>query len=51
MYLDAIEYLISYRALMKTQTSAVNMDVLSGNLMEITVFDGKYVAQAREPSV
>ena len=41
---------------MIAQTSAVNMDAESGNLMEITVFDGKTVAQAtafpsREPSV
>ena len=53
MYLDAIESLICSRALMIAQTSAVNTD---GNLMEITVFDGKTVAQAtafrsREPSV
>ena len=31
---------------MIAQTSAVNTDAESGNLMEITVFDGKTVAQA-----
>ena len=41
---------------MIAQTSAVNMDAKSGNLMEITVSDGKTVAQAtklpsRHPSV
>ena len=41
---------------MFAQTSALNMDAESGHLMEITVFDGKTVAQAtefpsREPSV
>ena len=41
---------------MIAQTSAVNTDAESGNLMEITVFDGKTVVQAtafpsREPSV
>ena len=41
MYLDAIESLICYRALMIAQTSAVNTDAESGNLMEITVFDEK----------
>ena len=56
MYLDALEYLICSRALMIAHTSAVNTDAESGNLMEITVFDGKNVAQAtafpsREPSV
>ena len=56
MYLDALESLICSRALMIAQTSAVNTDAESGNLMEITVFDGKTVAQAtafpsREPSV
>ena len=55
MYLDALESLICSRALMTAQT-AVNTDAESGNLMEITVFDGKTVAQAtsfpsREPSV
>ena len=53
MYLDATEYFIPSRALM---ISAVKMDAESDNLMEITVFDGKTVAQAtefpsREPSV
>ena len=39
MYLDAAEsFLISSKALMIDQTSAVNMDAESGNLMEITVF-------------
>ena len=47
MYLDAI-FLICSRALMLAQTSAVNMDAESGNLMEITVFDGKTVAHATE---
>ena len=56
IYLDALESLICSRALMIAQTSAVNTDAESGNLMEITVFDGKTVAQAtafpsREPSV
>ena len=56
MYLDALESLICSRALMIAQTSAVNTDAESGNLMEITVIDGKTVAQAtafpsREPSV
>ena len=56
MYLDALESLICSRALMIAQTSAVNTDAESGNLMEITVFDGKTVAQAtafpsRDPSV
>ena len=46
MYLDAVEFLICSRALMIAQTSAVNTDAESGNLMEITVFDGKTVAQA-----
>ena len=46
MYLDAAEFLISSRTLMIAQISAVNMDALSGNLVEITVFDGKTVAQA-----
>ena len=46
MYLDALESLICSRALMIAQTSAVNTDAESGNLMEITVFDGKTVAQA-----
>ena len=41
MYLDAIESLICSRALMIAQTSAINMDAESGNLMDITVFDGK----------
>ena len=41
---------------MITQTSALNTDTESGNLMKITVFDGTTVAQAtafpsREPSV
>ena len=41
---------------MIAQTTAVNTDAESGNLMEITVFDGKTVAQAtafpsRETSV
>ena len=31
---------------MIAQTSAVNTDAESGNLMDITVFDGKTVAQA-----
>ena len=56
MYLDALESLIYSSALMIAQTSAVNTDAESGNLMDITVFDGKNVAQAtafpsREPSV
>ena len=56
MYLDAIESLICYRALMIAQTSAVNTVNESGNLMKITLSDGKTVAQAtefpsREPSV
>ena len=56
MYLDAIESLISFRALMIAQISAVKIDAEWGNLMEITVFDGKTVAQAtefpsRDPSV
>ena len=38
MYLDAVEFLICSRALMIAQTSAVNTDAESGNLMEITVF-------------
>ena len=41
MYLDALESLNCSRALMIAQTS----DAESGNLMEITVFDGKTVAQ------
>ena len=41
---------------MIAQISAVNVNAESGNLMEITVFDGNFVAQAtqfpsREPSV
>ena len=40
IYLDATESLICSRALMIAQTSAVNMDAESDNLMEITVFDG-----------
>ena len=41
---------------MIAQTSAENTDAESGNLMEITVFGGKTVAQAtafpsREPSI
>ena len=41
---------------MTAQTSAVHIDADSGNLMEITVSDGKTVSQAtefpsREPSV
>ena len=56
MYLDALDILICSRALMIAQTSAVTTDAESGNLMEITVFDGKTVAQptsfpSREPSV
>ena len=56
MYLDATEYFICSRALMIAHISAVKMDAESGNLMEITMFDGKTVAQAtefpsREPSV
>ena len=56
MYLDAIESFICSRALMIAQTSAVNTDAKSGNLMEITLSDGKTVTQAtefpsREPSV
>ena len=56
MYLDAIESLIYSRALMIAQTSAVNMDAELGNLIEMTVFDAKTVAQATafpslEPSV
>ena len=31
---------------MIAQTSAVNTDAESGNLMEITVFDGNIIAQA-----
>ena len=45
MYLDAIESSICSRALMIAQTSAVNTDAESGNLMEMTVFDGKTAAQ------
>ena len=45
MYLDAVDILICSRALMIAQTSAVNTDAESGNLMEITVFDGKTVAK------
>ena len=41
MYLDAIKSLICSKALMIAQTSAVNMESDSGNLMEITVFDDK----------
>ena len=41
MYLDATEFLISSRALMIAQISAVNMDAESGNLMEVVVFDGE----------
>ena len=48
MYLDTIESLICSRALMIAQTSAVNTDAESGNLMEITLSDGKTVAQATE---
>ena len=45
-----------YLALTIAPISAVKMDAESGNLMEITLFDGKTVAQAtefpsREPSV
>ena len=51
MYLNAIESLICSRALMIAQTSAVNTDAESGNLMEITVFDGQTVAfSSRKPS-
>ena len=38
MYLDATTFLISSRVLMIAQ--------ISGNLMEVMVFDGKTVAQA-----
>ena len=41
MNLDAIESLICSRALMISQTSVVNMDAESVNLMKITVFDEK----------
>ena len=56
MYLEAIEYLICSRVLTIAQTSALNTDAESGNIMEITVSDGNTVAQAtefpsREPSV
>ena len=43
MYLDAVEFLVCSRALMIAQTSAMNTDAESGNLMEITVFDGKTI--------
>ena len=54
MYLDATEFFISSKVLMIAQI--VKMDAESANLMEITVFDGKTVAQATtflscEPSV
>ena len=56
IYVDATESLICSRALMIAQTSAVKMHAESGNPIEITVSDGKTVAQAtecpsREPSV
>ena len=56
MYLDAKESLICSRALMFAQTSAVNTDAESGNLIEITVFDENTLGQAttvkfRDPSV
>ena len=44
MYLDATELFFFCRVLMIAQISAVNMD--SGNLVEIMVFDEKTVAQA-----
>ena len=46
MYLDTTEALICSMALMIAQTSAVNVDAQSGNLVQITVSDGKTVAQA-----
>ena len=51
-----MEFSICSRVLMIAQTSAVNMDAESGNLMEITMSDGITVTQAtifpsREPSV
>ena len=56
IYLDLMEFSICSRVLMIAQTSAVNMDAESGNLMEITMSDGITVTQAtifpsREPSV
>ena len=36
---------------MIAQTSAVNTDAESGNLMDITVFDGKTVAQATQAKI
>ena len=48
MYFDATEYFISSRALIIAQISAVKMVAESGNLIEITVFNGITVAQATE---
>ena len=48
MYLDAPDVMVSSRTLMVAQISWVNIDAKSGNLMEMMVFDGKIVVQARE---
>ena len=47
IHLDATESLICSTALMIYQISAVNMNAESGNIMEISGFAGKPVAQDR----
>ena len=44
MYFDEDVFLISSRALMVAQVSAVNTDAKLDNLIEIMVFDGKSAA-------
>ena len=46
--MDETVSLISSRALIIAQISAVNMDAEPSNVMEITVCDGNTVAQATE---
>ena len=46
--LDADAFLISSRAVMIAQISAVKIDAKSGNLMDNSVSDGKTVAHATE---
>ena len=48
IYLDGTESLICSRVIPIAQTSAVYMDAESGNVMEITVSDGKTIAQVTE---
>ena len=46
IYLDANEYLICSRSLIIVQIPEVKMDAQLGNLMEITVSDGKAASDA-----